>query len=107
MADHQENLYLASRFFSRCKGLLFTEPSACMLLLTPCKSIHTFGMGYAIDVAFLDAAGKVLEVHRDVPPRRLVKNRKAHSALERASRPLDPWLTVGEQVGLKSERGWL
>jgi uncharacterized protein len=42
------------------------------LLLRPCASIHTFGMRFAIDVAFLDKEGVVLKLVHRVPPARLV-----------------------------------
>jgi uncharacterized protein len=49
------DLRIADSFWSRRKGLLGTTclPSGQGLLLTPCNSIHMFGMQYAIDVVFL------------------------------------------------------
>jgi uncharacterized membrane protein (UPF0127 family) len=38
------------------------------LLLSPAASIHTFGMAFPIDVAFLDAESRVLKVCPDVRP---------------------------------------
>lgn len=41
------------------------------LLIVPCNSIHTFGMRFNIDVAYLDRQGRVLKLASDVKPGRL------------------------------------
>ncbi|SMP65119.1 DUF192 domain-containing protein [Anoxynatronum buryatiense] len=60
----------ANTFFSRLKGLLGTRqlPADTGLLLEPCNSIHTWGMGYAIDVLFLDDHNRVLQVAATLSP---------------------------------------
>ncbi|MEN1760989.1 DUF192 domain-containing protein [Anoxynatronum sibiricum] len=60
----------ANTFFSRLKGLLGTRqlPADTGLLLEPCSSIHTWGMGYAIDALFLDDHNRVLQVADTLPP---------------------------------------
>ena len=56
------------------------------IYLTPCEWLHTFGMRFAIDIAFLSAEGEVLAVHRELWPRRLSKIvLRAHGALELAA----------------------
>jgi hypothetical protein len=52
------------------------------LLIPRCASVHTFGMRFALDVYFLDGDGRVLFVHRGVPPRRLRRCRGARAVLE-------------------------
>jgi uncharacterized membrane protein (UPF0127 family) len=52
------------------------------LLIPRCSSVHTFGMRFALDVYFLDAAGRIIEVRRRVPPRRVLCCRKASAVLE-------------------------
>ncbi len=54
----------AKTFWSRIKGLLGSRPLAEGegLWLSPCKSIHTFFMGYPIDALFLDKEGRLLHV---------------------------------------------
>ena len=49
----------ASTFFSRFVGMLGTAAIADGegLWIVPCRSVHTLGMRYPIDVAFLDARG--------------------------------------------------
>ena len=41
------------------------------LIICPCNSIHTFGLGFAIDAVFLDRHGKVLSLKPQVRPGRL------------------------------------
>ena len=52
------------------------------LLLPGCRSIHTFGMRFPIDVAFLDARGLELKRCRAVPPRRFLLCRRARAVAE-------------------------
>lgn len=52
------------------------------LLIPRCRSVHTFGMRFALDLVFLDGAGRPLAAHAAVPPRRLVGCRGAAAVLE-------------------------
>lgn len=63
---------VADRFFSRLKGLLGTESLAegAALVITPCSSIHTFGMAYPIDVLFIGDDNKVLRIISSFSPGR-------------------------------------
>ncbi len=44
---------VADSFRARTKGLLGAATPATALLLVPAKGVHTFGMSFAIDVAYL------------------------------------------------------
>lgn len=73
----------ADRAVPRAVGLLGTrrlEPGRG-LWITPCSSIHTMGMGYAIDVAFLDAEDRLLEM-RHVRPWTFARVGGARSVIE-------------------------
>jgi uncharacterized membrane protein (UPF0127 family) len=52
------------------------------LLIPDCRSVHTFGMRFEIDVAFLDDRGRVVRTERAVPPRRVLVERGAFAVLE-------------------------
>jgi uncharacterized protein len=54
----------------------------CGLLLPSTRSIHTFGMRFALDLVWLDARGRVARIDVDVPPRRLRTCRSAHAVVE-------------------------
>lgn len=61
---------VADSFLSRLRGLLARPPMSKEqgLLLLECGSVHTVGMGYPIDVAFLDAEGRVVRSVVDLEP---------------------------------------
>jgi uncharacterized membrane protein (UPF0127 family) len=63
-------------------ALLPRAPPDCALLIPNCRSVHTAGMRFALDVVFLDAAGRVLRAARAVPPWRIVSCRGAVAVLE-------------------------
>lgn len=59
---------VASSFSQRVRGLLGAPPEPQLLLIAPCRSIHTFGMEYPIHIAFFDRKGMVIDAERSVPP---------------------------------------
>jgi uncharacterized protein len=69
---------------ARLLGLAFLrrERAGAGLLIPGCRSVHTFGMRFALDLVFLDGEGRPLAVRRDVPPRRLATERRAAAVLE-------------------------
>ena len=52
------------------------------LLLQPCRLVHTLGMRQAIDVVFLDRAGRIITFKSALPPNRLCGCRHAYAVLE-------------------------
>jgi hypothetical protein len=64
---------------------LAAPPPAAGLLLTPCRSVHTFGMRWPLDLVWLGAGGCVLRVDRDVPAGRVRSCRGACGVVEFAS----------------------
>jgi uncharacterized membrane protein (UPF0127 family) len=68
------SVVVAHSFRARFRGLaLRREPPAQTALLIPgCRSVHTFGMRFALDLVWLDAGGSVLRIDRDVRPGRVV-----------------------------------
>jgi uncharacterized protein len=78
---------------ARLLGLAFMPkppPPDHALLIPNCRSVHTFGMRFPIDVTFLDERGKALRHARNVPPRRVLYERRAFAVLERVSPPRPP-----------------
>jgi uncharacterized membrane protein (UPF0127 family) len=74
----------ADRFVDRLTGLIGRDPRPGEgLLITPCRAVHTFGMRHPIDVVFLDASGRIVDLEPDLPPRRISRIRwMARSVLE-------------------------
>lgn len=93
-------LMLATKPSARLQGMLFSPPSSDIMMLLPCKDVHTFGMQYALDIAFLDKQGKVLAVRRDVLPNRRVKHEGAVAVLERRALPREVWFEEGDELAL-------
>ena len=75
---------VATTPLSRLLGLALLSPAHAGegLLIPGCRSVHTFGMRFRIDLFFLDEAGRVVELHREVPPGRFVRCAAAIAVLE-------------------------
>ena len=69
---------------TRAVGLagLDVMPATVALHISPCRSVHTFGMRFALDLVWLDRSGAVLRVDLDVAPRRLRTCWRARSVIE-------------------------
>jgi uncharacterized membrane protein (UPF0127 family) len=66
---------LADTVFGRMKGLLCRaslQPGEG-LVLTPCVSIHTFGMKFVIDAVFYDGSRKAVAVLHRIKPNRATR----------------------------------
>lgn len=98
-------ILIASSFLARARGLLGTRPKqiddATLLVLAPCKSIHTLGMRYRLDVAFLDKRGVVLRSEREVKPGRMLFCRDSRLVLERPHARA-PWFAEGDVTSFGS-----
>ncbi len=53
----------------RARGLLGRDGIEGVMVLRPCRHVHTFRMRFPIDVAFCDRAGTVLRVRTLAPGR--------------------------------------
>ncbi len=64
---------VARGFWARGRGLLGRPAMGPdeALVISPCGSIHTFGMRFGIDALFLDARRRCLAVARDLRPGRI------------------------------------
>jgi hypothetical protein len=73
---------------ARLLGLaLRRRPPAHALLLPRCRSVHTFGMRFPLDLIWLDRDGRVLRVDEAVPPGRVRSCRRAAAVLEAGRMP--------------------
>ncbi|MHB1057448.1 MAG: DUF192 domain-containing protein [Rhodanobacter sp.] len=81
-------VWRADRPWSRLRGLLARPPlrgdAMQALWLTPCSGVHTFGMGYPLDVVVLDRGGRVLECRESLPPWRMWQRAGAWHTVEMA-----------------------
>lgn len=70
------------------------------LLLPHCRSVHTFGMRFALDLVWLGAGGAVVRIDRGVRPWRVRSCRRARSVLELRSGPAEELAAVLAEHGL-------
>ena len=86
---HQIRVIRFTAFFERAQGLLLREHllDQFVVALSPCRAIHTVGMRWAIDVAFLDRFGKVLEIRERLRPLRFsfARSKETFETLELAA----------------------
>ncbi|MFN8052354.1 MAG: DUF192 domain-containing protein [Acidimicrobiales bacterium] len=87
---------------ARARGLLGRDGIDGALFLPRTRSVHTFGMRFPIDVAFLDADGRVVKVTT------LRRNRvtrpvwSARSVLEAEAGSFREWsLTAGDELEIR------
>ena len=90
-----------STWFKRLKGLLGTDEDAEPVALMRCRSIHTYAMGYPIDIAFVDEQGWIVGAMRALAPNKRASNDEAFLTLERPARD-GPWFETGERVSMCS-----
>jgi uncharacterized membrane protein (UPF0127 family) len=87
-------IHQADTVSSRLLGLalLRAVPPGHALLIADCRSVHTFGMRFAIDVAFLDASGRPIRIERAVGRRRVLACREAFAVLEAPAGEIDRYV---------------
>ncbi len=81
-------IHIAASAGARLRGLIGQEQkllSHDVLLLAPCRSIHTFLMKQPIDIAFIDRNGVVKKTSERLGPRHFASCRGAAAVLERFS----------------------
>ncbi|WP_330332361.1 DUF192 domain-containing protein [Streptomyces sp. NBC_00536] len=107
-------LEIAASYRARTRGLLGRDGiggdgAARALLLTPAGSVHTFGMRFAIDVAYLDRRLRVLAVRTMVPGRLGLPRVRSRHVLEAAAGAMAGWgLRPGVTVSVAAggAEGW-
>jgi uncharacterized membrane protein (UPF0127 family) len=108
-------LAVADTHWTRLRGLLglrsgdFRNGSG--LWIVPCHGVHTLGMGFPIDVVYLDRVMTVIHIQHDLQPWRFAPVRtQAASVLELPrSTAAETRTAVGDKIeitigGLKTER---
>lgn len=98
------SLAVADTHWTRLRGLLGLRSSdfgnGRGLWIVPCHGVHTLGMGFAIDVIYLDRSMNVIHVQSDLRPWRFAAVRaNAASVLELPCRTiLETATTVGDRI---------
>ena len=95
-------LEVATARRDRVRGLIGRDHLEGALLLDPARSVHTFRMRMAIDVAFCDRELRVLRVVTMVPNRVGLPVWKARSAIEAEAGSFHRWgVTVGDRLEVR------
>ena len=97
---------LASGRRARAKGLLGRDDLDGALVLRPCRWVHTFGMRFALDVAYVDAEGVVVKTVQMRRHRLGVPVPSARFVIEAAAGAFARWgLRVGDVVEVRGDDG--
>ena len=80
-------LYVAGDRRSRRRGLARLDAPApgSALLLERCRSVHTIGMRFALDLVWIDAGGALVRLDEAVVPWRMRTCLRAHAVVETAA----------------------
>ncbi len=72
---------------ARLLGLAWLRdpPPGCALLIPRCRSVHTFGMRFALDLVWLDGDGHPVRLDENVVPRRMRTCLRARAVVETAA----------------------
>jgi uncharacterized protein len=103
-------LAVADTHWTRFRGLLGLGPGDFRngqgLWIVPCRGVHTLGMGFPIDVVYLDRNLTVVHVQTELQPWRFAPIRmQAASVLELPSRTaVETRTTVGDRIEITSEQ---
>ncbi|WP_328553698.1 MULTISPECIES: DUF192 domain-containing protein [unclassified Streptomyces] len=84
-------LEVAATARARRRGLLGRPGIEGALLLAPANSVHTLGMRFAIDVAYLDRSSRVLAVRTMRPGRLGLPRPRARRVLEAEAGAMERW----------------
>ena len=84
----------------RLCGLAFLDPIPPdrALLFERCRSVHTWGMRFPLDLVWLDADGRVVRLDRDVGRRRVRTCLRAAGVVEAAAGAGELWAQVLDAV---------
>ncbi|MFE0737516.1 DUF192 domain-containing protein [Streptomyces sp. NPDC058855] len=95
-------LEVAASYRARRRGLLGRDGIRGAMLITPTNSVHTFGMRFAIDVAYLDRSFRVVSVVTMRPGRLGLIRPRARHVLEAEAGAMPGWgLRPGVRVELR------
>lgn len=81
---------------ARLLGLaLRRRPPAHALLLPRCRSVHTFGMRFPLDLIWLGRDGRPVRIDRAVSPNRIRTCLRARSVVEASAGAAGDFLAAG------------
>ncbi len=92
---------VAETLWARTVGLLGRSGVDGVMLLLQTRWIHTVGMRFSVDVAYLDRSLRVVDVVAGMRPWRVGRPRRCWAVLEAGAGTFEHWgLEVGDQLRL-------
>ena len=84
MCEHVLKTCLTETWWERSRGLLAMPElqNDEALWITPCNSVHTFGMSYALDLIYLNRSMQIIKLVNQCVPRTISGCWSARSVLE-------------------------
>lgn len=96
------SLEVAGDMRARMRGLLGRDSMSGALLLQPARSVHTIGMHFGIDVAFVSRELDVLDIVTMVPNRVGRPRWRAHGVIEAPAGAFARWgVVAGDRLGIR------
>ena len=96
------SLEIARDRSARRRGLLGRDQVTGALLIERCRAVHTVGMSFAIDVAFLDAQRRIVAIVTMVPGRVGRPRPAARSVVEARAGAFESWgVSVGDTLDIR------
>ncbi len=93
---------VAARRADRRRGLLGRDGCDGALVLRPCRWVHTVGMRFALDVAYLDANGVVVKTVHMPRHRMSLPVPRARTVIEAEAGAFARWgLRVGDTIEVR------
>jgi hypothetical protein len=93
---------LAQGHRAKGRGPLGRDGVEGAFVLRPCRWIHTIGMKFPLDVAYLDADGVVVKIVRMRPHRIGAPVREARTVIEAEAGAIERWgLHLGDVVEVR------
>ncbi|MCU1486500.1 MAG: hypothetical protein JWN67_3246 [Actinomycetia bacterium] len=87
---------------TRRRGLLGCDSTDGALVLIPARAVHTLGMRFDLDVAYLDGEGNVLDAHRMRRHRVGLPRWRARSVVEAQAGAFARWsLRPGDRLEVR------
>ncbi|MEI8391638.1 MAG: DUF192 domain-containing protein [Actinomycetes bacterium] len=87
---------------SRRRGLIGRDHLDGAIIISPCRWIHTFGMKFALDIAYLDTEGFVIKTVHMQRNRLGAPVRHGHAVIEAEAGAFIRWgLHVGDKIEVR------
>jgi uncharacterized membrane protein (UPF0127 family) len=96
------SIEVASGASGRTKGLLGRDGIDGALLLKPARSVHTLGMRFPLDVAYLDGSLRVVALTSMRPWRMGLPRVRSRAVIEAEAGCFERWgLAVGDELEIR------